>query len=280
MLQSQADSQPSILAPLEFIPGSCSKSSMALKSSPALDYWQNHGVKSDIFEVIEHAIPVANNPLYFVAGCDLRVVSDANSFFIETILKHHGVLEYFSVINSNPAFDDKNGKLRNLPYHDFNSSPHGCNLCSPNMCKGLIIERIHASVSAVKKKRFIYLGDGRGDFCLSTKLGEGEHVIRRKYFPLWELISHNPMLMKAKVHEWSNAKDVDRILIDLIKAMSDEDSCSHMLSVECKIETIPIPSHEAIPQVLSIRHWALLRSHYSEKWLDLSSLSWQMPFLL
>ncbi|KAL6006008.1 hypothetical protein ACLOJK_040053 [Asimina triloba] len=185
----------------------------------------------------------------YALGCDLRIVSDANSFFIETILKHHGALEYFSVINSNPAFVDENGKLRILPYHDFNSSPHGCNLCPPNMCK-----RIHASVSAVQKKRFIYLGDGRGDFCPSTKLGEREHVIPRKNFPLWELISQNPMLVKAKVHEWSNAEDVDRILIDLIKGMSDEDSSSHMLSVECKFETIPIPSHEAIPQVLPIRH--------------------------
>ncbi|KAF9590629.1 hypothetical protein IFM89_035947 [Coptis chinensis] len=36
-----------------------------------------------------------------VLGCDLRIVSDANHFFIETILKHHGLIDCFSEINTN-----------------------------------------------------------------------------------------------------------------------------------------------------------------------------------
>ena len=46
---------------------------------------------------------------------DLRVVSDANMFFIETILKHLGNKDYFSEINTN----------------------HGCGPCPLNMCKVL-----------------------------------------------------------------------------------------------------------------------------------------------
>ncbi|KAJ4951807.1 hypothetical protein NE237_028639 [Protea cynaroides] len=70
-----------------------------------------------------------------VLGCDLRILSDANRFFIETILKHHGLMDYFSEINTNPSFVDEEGRLRIRPYHDFTSSPHRCNLCPPNMCK-------------------------------------------------------------------------------------------------------------------------------------------------
>ncbi|XP_058103434.1 inorganic pyrophosphatase 2-like [Magnolia sinica] len=68
-------------------------------------------------------------------GCDLRIVSDANVCFIETILKQHGLFDYFSEINTNPTFIDEDGKFRILPYHDCASSPHGCDLCPPIMCK-------------------------------------------------------------------------------------------------------------------------------------------------
>ena len=67
--------------------------------------------------------------------CDLRIVSDANMFFIETILKHLGIREYFSEINTNPGYVNEEGRLRILPYHDFNKASHGCTLCPPNMCK-------------------------------------------------------------------------------------------------------------------------------------------------
>lgn len=68
--------------------------------------------------------------------CDLRVASDANAFFIETVLEHHGVLGCFSEISTNPARVDGNGRLRISPFHDpDDSSPHGCSLCPENMCK-------------------------------------------------------------------------------------------------------------------------------------------------
>lgn len=72
----------------------------------------------------------------FWIRCELRIVSDANKLFIETILVRHGLLEYFSEINTNPCYVDEEGRLRILPYHDHNIvSVHGCNLCPPNMCK-------------------------------------------------------------------------------------------------------------------------------------------------
>ncbi|KAG5537846.1 hypothetical protein RHGRI_025072 [Rhododendron griersonianum] len=93
----------------------------------------------DIAEVLKrapiHPRVVSAITAAHALGCDLRVVSDANLFFIETILKHLGLRDCFTEINTNPSYVDDQGRLRILPYHDFHSSPHGCDRCPPNMCK-------------------------------------------------------------------------------------------------------------------------------------------------
>ncbi|KAK9714234.1 hypothetical protein RND81_06G080500 [Saponaria officinalis] len=76
-------------------------------------------------------------------GCDMKVVSDANMFFIETVLNHLGIRNYFSEIATNLSYVDDEGRLRIFPHCDFVKSPHGCcNPCPPNMCKGEVIKRI------------------------------------------------------------------------------------------------------------------------------------------
>ncbi|XP_021763687.1 inorganic pyrophosphatase 2-like [Chenopodium quinoa] len=150
------------------------------------------------------------------SGCDLRIVSDANTFFIETILKHHGVLHCFSEINTNSAIVDEDGRLRISPFHDFNSSSHGCNLCPPNLCKGTIFTRIQASSL---EKRFIYVGDGKNDYCPSLKLTAKDYVMPRKHFPLWNAICIDPALIKASIHEWEDGEELGRNLINLISSL-------------------------------------------------------------
>ncbi|GFP86130.1 inorganic pyrophosphatase 2 [Phtheirospermum japonicum] len=71
----------------------------------------------------------------YALGCDLRIVSDANMFFIETIVDHLGIKNCFSEINTNPGYVDKQGRLRIPPFVDFHLCPHGCSRCPPNMCK-------------------------------------------------------------------------------------------------------------------------------------------------
>ena len=66
-------------------------------------------------------------------GVDVRVLSDANTFFIDTILKSNG-LESIRAVVSNPAAFDENGCLRIRPYH---TDPHPVQSTSPpNLCKG------------------------------------------------------------------------------------------------------------------------------------------------
>lgn len=149
-------------------------------------------------------------------GCDLRIVSDANSFYIKTILENYDLLQYFSEIHTNPASVDNDGRLRIFPYHSYTVAAHGCELCPANMCKGAIVDVIQRSFLPESKKRFIYLGDGRGDFCPSLKLGSEDHVLARQEYPLWKLLGQNPDLVKAQVHSWSNAKDVEDCLSKLL----------------------------------------------------------------
>ncbi|KAF5466467.1 hypothetical protein F2P56_016390 [Juglans regia] len=185
-------------------------------------------------------------------GCDLRIVSDANLFFIETILKHLGLRDYFSEINTNPSFVDEEGRLRIFPYHDFHKSSHGCSLCPPNMCKGVIIKRIQASVTEEEEeKKFIYLGDGSGDYCPSLKLRDGDYVMPRKNFPLWDLICKNPLLIKAEIHEWIDGEDLERILLGLISKISLGEN-SHFFSADCKLQTISV-SAQALPKALPVQ---------------------------
>ncbi|KAM3301544.1 Inorganic pyrophosphatase 3 [Capsicum baccatum] len=154
-------------------------------------------------------------------GCDLKIVSDANQFYIETILKHHRLDRCFSEIITNPTMVDGDGRLRIFPYHDM-ASFCGCNLCPPNLCKGLVIEKIRASRSEKEKSRFIYLGDGRGDYCPTLKLDRRDYVMPRKGFPLWDRLLSNPNLLKAECHEWSNGEELESILIQLIEKICKE----------------------------------------------------------
>ncbi|XWS72153.1 hypothetical protein CRYUN_Cryun02cG0015800 [Craigia yunnanensis] len=158
-------------------------------------------------------------------GCDLKILSDANQFFIEKILEHHGLLGCFSKIYTNPSFVD-GGRLRILPYHDSTLSPHGCSLCPSNLCKGLVLDLIYASAPEGERQNFIYLGDGRGDYCPSLKLQDSDYVMPRKNYPLWDRIFSDPALVKAEVHEWSNGEELEKILLHLINTISTEQSIS------------------------------------------------------
>ncbi|CAN1168750.1 Inorganic pyrophosphatase 2 [Linum perenne] len=176
-------------------------------------------------------------------GCELRIVSDANVFFIEMILEHLGLRDYFSEINTNPGcVDEEEGRLKISPYHGSNQSPHGCSLCPPNMCKGMIIERIKATIGS---KKLIYLGDGPGDYCPSLKLRETDYVMPRKNFPVWELISKNPMLIKGEIHEWSDGGELEDVLLQIVQTVC----CVHSteLLADCKFQNMAAAAAVAAP---------------------------------
>ncbi|KAF6174891.1 hypothetical protein GIB67_026379 [Kingdonia uniflora] len=139
--------------------------------------------------------------------CDLRIVSDANVFFIETILEHHGLMRYFSEINTNLSVIDKEVRLRILPYHDLEMSPRCSNPCPPNMCKGVIIERI----------RDLFL-----------PRGEKMHLCwgwEGRLLPEFEII-----------RRWNNGQELENFLLHLIKTIIAEETKNINLSQENQAE--------------------------------------------
>lgn len=80
--------------------------------------------------------------------------------------------------------------------------------------QGLVVERIRASLPAEGNKKIIDLGDGTADFCAGLKLEEGDFLMPRKNYPIWEIICNNRSLIKAKVHEWKDGEDLETILLN------------------------------------------------------------------
>jgi len=70
-------------------------------------------------------------------GAELIILSDANTVFIEVILKAYDCADVFSYVVTNPAAFDAHGRLRVRRWIP-EETPHGCALCSLNMCKGLL----------------------------------------------------------------------------------------------------------------------------------------------
>ncbi|KAK9228729.1 hypothetical protein WN944_021684 [Citrus x changshan-huyou] len=211
----------------------------------------------DIVEVLKRA-PIHPSIISAIKaahdlGCDLKIVSDANVFFIETILKHHGIWELFSEINTNSSFVDEEGRLKIFPHHDFTKSSHACstNICPPNMCKGVVIEKIQESMS--KEKKIIYIGDGTGDFCPSLKLKQTDYIMPRKNFPVWDLICQNHKLIKADIHEWYDGQELQHVLLQLINSNiiisneqddgDDNGDSTQLVTVDCKLHKIPVSAH-------------------------------------
>ncbi|WVZ03895.1 hypothetical protein V8G54_024701 [Vigna mungo] len=107
--------------------------------------------------------------------------------------------------------------------------------------KGLVIERIQDSISE-EVKRLIYLRDGSGEYCPSLRLKEKDFMMPRK----------NPSLLKAETHGWSDGEELEQILLHLIHKVSMEQN-SPLISSFCKLQTLSVTTHEALPKALPIR---------------------------
>lgn len=119
---------------------------------------------------------------------------------------------------------------------------------------------MQASALVEGRKRFIYLGDGKGDYCPSLRLNKEDYVMPRKKYPLWELIVDNPPegALRASIHEWSDAEELEKVLLRLVNESVTADRGkvdNQLVSVDCKFRTTPPSSHEAnLPNPLPVPH--------------------------
>ena len=74
-----------------------------------------------------------------------------------------------------------------------------------------------ASTAKTRRRRtVVYLGDGRGDYCPSLKLREGDYVMPRAGHPVCDLITASPPA--AAVRGWAGFEDLARVLLGIVDA--------------------------------------------------------------
>ncbi|KAE9068851.1 hypothetical protein PF005_g16216 [Phytophthora fragariae] len=150
-------------------------------------------------------------------GAEVKVISDGNTFYIESMLEHQELRQHVKEVFANPveyeAMDDGRTRLRIRPYHADHLEPHGCSWCPTNMCKGSILD----SIRKVKPySRVIYIGDGTGDFCPASRLSKNDVVLARSHllsgepYALQRRINANPGVVQAPVVPWSTGYDIYR----------------------------------------------------------------------
>ncbi|KAL1519197.1 hypothetical protein AB1Y20_003457 [Prymnesium parvum] len=177
----------------------------------ACDSLHRLGKTSDDIAKALRAIPVLPGALAALraaheGGAELRILSDANTVYIETILAHLGIAQYFrpGAIVTNDGRYDGSGRLRVSPHQPVDA-PHSCARCPANLCKGAILKRWLVESGA----RCAYVGDGRNDFCPATELQRGDFLLARMppHDGLLSRCKQDPKAVAATVVEWSEAQD-------------------------------------------------------------------------
>mmetsp|Transcript_16212 Transcript_16212/g.27003 ORF Transcript_16212/g.27003 Transcript_16212/m.27003 type:complete len:254 (-) Transcript_16212:157-918(-) len=176
------------------------------RHSYTVDDMRNTLAKIPVMRGALDAVSLARN-----CGAEQRILSDANSFYISSILEAQGLQAAFALIETNPA-ETSNGRLRVMPHHPAHEAPHECPNCPPNLCKGRVLERW---LRERPNSRCVYVGDGGGDFCPALRLRRGDALMVRQY-------PHDGLLLRirsgaksivAHVREWGGAADVDGLAL-------------------------------------------------------------------
>ncbi|XP_055982917.1 phosphoethanolamine/phosphocholine phosphatase isoform X1 [Sorex fumeus] len=189
-------------------------------------YLGEQGVRPRDLRAVYEAIPLTpgmGDLLQFVAkqgsSFEVILISDANTFGVESALRaagHHGL---FRRILSNPSGPDARGLLTLRPFHS-----HSCARCPANMCKHKVLgdylrERAH---DGVHFERLFYVGDGANDFCPMGLLAAGDVAFPRRGYPMHRLIQEaqkaEPSSFRAHVVPWETAADVRQHLQQVLKS--------------------------------------------------------------
>ncbi|KAL7749067.1 hypothetical protein RI367_005471 [Sorochytrium milnesiophthora] len=97
-------------------------------------------------------------------NCDIVIISDANTFFIETVLEAYNLRHCVDKIITNIS-STQTGKLLIQPLRTP-ATPHNCtgNSCPPNLCKTFELTN-YLATTAVHYQSVHYIGDGMNDRC-------------------------------------------------------------------------------------------------------------------
>ncbi|KAI8390828.1 phosphatase phospho-type [Radiomyces spectabilis] len=183
---------------------------------------QDQGVTKDQFMAVLEKIPFTTamlNTLKVLHSHHTRVLilSDANTFYIDTILRAYGVRDLVSDIITNPAYTDEKHRFRIQRHIPASDPPHQCpNSCAVNICKGQELDKYIATHGPFE--RVMYVGDGKNDYCPSTRLRETDRLFARSGKSLSAMLKNDPEAaakIKSNITFWETSEVV-------LKAVEDE----------------------------------------------------------
>jgi len=147
-------------------------------------------------------------------GIPMIIISDANSVFIQLILKAYFIDHFFDqgTIFTNPAVWDDQGRLR-VSYYD--KKVHGCAICPRNMCKGKILDEFLRH-SFTTPPDIIYIGDGAGDYCPCLQLAKDSCILAKHGFTLLRQLEANSSNISATVVPWDSGVMIYNTILSFI----------------------------------------------------------------
>ncbi|KAJ3227623.1 WD repeat-containing protein 82 [Clydaea vesicula] len=139
-------------------------------------------------------------------NADIIILSDSNTFYIETILKSNSLESYIKCIVTNPGAFDENGCLI-VNRRTTIDNPHNCKNCQLNICKGTELLTI---IKDCSYEKVFYFGDGKNDYCPSTKLSAADVTFVREGYALEKMLESEELskLVKAEVVKWKDMNDL------------------------------------------------------------------------
>ena len=141
---------------------------------------------------------------------DCVMISNANSFFIYTILNHYGLKPAFNKIYTNRAIQ-QDGVIKILDCHSHNHAK-----CPRNLCKGSILAQHirEQKANGTPYRKICYFGDGANDFCPAFLLAKRDIVFPRYGYRLHDMLEDRGYFDKIPAHvfSWDDGFDILRAL--------------------------------------------------------------------
>lgn len=181
-----------------------------------------HQIKEAIIKKAMKEIPPTSGMCYLIKqlsetlNYDIIIISDSNSYFINTWLDAHGLQENILQVFTNTA-KFENDLLKIQMYH---LQDH-CKLSTKNLCKGQILEDFIEAQDKinVKYEKIVYVGDGSNDFCPILRLKETDLACVREDYKCAKMVAETqsgnpidatgvPYKIKAEILVWNTAFDI------------------------------------------------------------------------
>jgi 2,3-diketo-5-methylthio-1-phosphopentane phosphatase len=140
----------------------------------------------------------------------LIIISDANEYYIETILTHLNIRHCFTRIFTNHShllFNEQTQQL-NLLIESYQPEtvPHHCPYCPMNLCKSLVLKKF-CEESEVPYSQVIYIGDGSGDYCPAAHLTrEKDLILCRENWSLHQKLVNSTIPICSQIIPWCDGK--------------------------------------------------------------------------